>query len=254
MAGLFQIGTNVIQSHEILSMLSRYQLMPQFLRGLVIDRAIGDVEFDEDERRNAIYAFREQLRLISDEDIQRWLVANNLTLEGLEEVAVRPMRLNKFKQQTFARKLENYFMQEKGRLDRIVYSLIRVEDENLANEIYFRIEDGESSFGEMARQYSKGAEAHTQGLIGPVPANQPHPFISRMLEVSQPGQLWAPRAIAQWFIIVRLEQFLPAQLDESMRQQLLDEMFENWMQEQIQAMGQPQLLWAESGSGTAMAS
>lgn len=250
MAGLFQIGTNVVQSHEILSMLSRYQLMPQFLRGLITDQAIAEIEFTEEERQQAIFDFRQQLRLISDEDIERWLQANNLTLEGLEEVAVRPMRLQKFKEATFSRRLENYFMSQKSRLDRLTYSLIRVADENLANEIYFRIQDGEASFGEMARQFSDGPEAHTNGLLGPVPANQPHPFIARMLEVSQPGQLWAPRAIAQWFIIVRLEQFLPAQLDDAMRQQLMGEMFEAWMQEQIQQMGQPQLLWAATEVGS----
>jgi hypothetical protein len=71
-----------------------------------------------------------------------------------------------------------------------------------------------------------------------------------MLEVSQPGQLWPPRALVEWFIIVRLEQFLPSQLDEAMRRQMIDEMFENWMREQIQALGSPQLLWAASDSGS----
>ncbi|MBD2159490.1 MULTISPECIES: peptidylprolyl isomerase [Limnothrix] len=250
MAGLFQIGPNVIQAHEMLSLLSRYHLMPQFLRGLVIDRAIADVEFTEEERQQAVINFRKQHRIIEDADIARWMQENNLSIEGLEELAIRPMRLEKFKESQFGRKVENYFVSQKSRLDKVVYSLIRVQDEGLAQEIYYRIEEGESSFAEMARTYSQGPEAQTNGILGPVPLNQPHPFIARMLEVSQPGQLWPPRALVEWFIIVRLEQFLPSQLDEAMRRQMIDEMFENWMREQIQALGSPQLLWAASDSGS----
>ncbi len=246
MAGLFQVGTNVVQAHEILALLSRYQLMPQFLRGLIIDRAIGDIDCTPEERQQAIYNFRTQNRLVSDEDLQHWMTEYNLTLEGLEELAIRPMRLEKFKQETWGRKVENYFMSQKGRLDRVVYSLIRTEDEGLAQEVYYRIEEGESSFGDMAVQHSQGPEAQTQGILGPVPVSQPHPFISRMLEVSQPGQLWPPRKIANWYIIVRLEQFLPAQLDDAMRRQLIDELFDQWMKDQIQEMGPPQLLWASA--------
>jgi parvulin-like peptidyl-prolyl isomerase len=249
MAGLFQIGSNVIQAHEMLSLLSRYHLMPQFLRGLVIDNAIADVDFTEEERQQAIYNFRMQHRIVSEEDVGRWMQENNLSIEGLEELAIRPMRIEKFKEAKFSRKIENYFVSQKSRLDKVVYSLIRVQDEGLAHEIYYRIEEGESSFAEMARAYSQGPEAQTNGLLGPVPLNQPHPFIARMLEVSQPGQLWPPRALVEWFIIVRLEQLMPSQLDDAMRRQLLDEMFENWMREQIQQMGSPQLLWAASEPG-----
>jgi len=244
MSGLFQVGTNVIQPQEILSLLSRYRLMPQFLQGLVIDRAIAEVEFTQEEGIQAIHDFRIQNKIVRDEDIEQWLIENSTTPEGLEEMALRPLRLQKFKANKFGRKVENYFMQQKPHLDRVVYSLIRVRDEGLANEIYYRIEEGEATFAEMAQQHSEGPEAQTQGILGPAPVSKPHPFISRMLEVSKPGQLWPPRAIAEWFIIVRLEQFMPAQLDDQMRQHMINEMFENWLREEVQKMGTPQLLWA----------
>ncbi len=117
------------------------------------------------------------------------------------------------------------------------YSLIRTKDLGLANELYFRIEGGEQSFAEIAKQYSQGVEANTGGLLGPVPIRQPHPLISQILSVSKPGQLWPPRALAEWFVIVRLEQLIPAQLDETMRRRLIDEMFETWINEQIKQMG-----------------
>ncbi len=103
----------------------------------------------------------------------------------------------------------------------------------IAHELYFRIQEGEQSFAELAREHSEGSEADTGGLLGPVPLSQLHPAISKLLSISKPGQLWSPRAIGEWFVMVRLEKLIPAQLNEFMRRRLINELFENWLQEQI---------------------
>ena len=54
----------------------------------------------------------------------------------------------------------------------------------------------------------------------------------QMLSSSQPGQILPPTRIADWFVILRLEKFIPAQLDEFMKVRLLNELFETWLQEQ----------------------
>jgi hypothetical protein len=38
-------------------------------------------------------------------------------------------------------------------------------------------------------------------------------------------------------VIIRLEKFMPAQLDESMRLHLINELFESWLAEQISQIG-----------------
>jgi parvulin-like peptidyl-prolyl isomerase len=169
-----------------------------------------------------------------------------MTPEQVEELAVRPVLLEKFKAATWGSKVESYFMTRKGSLDQVVYSLIRTQDLGLANEIYFRIQEGEQSFAELAKEYSKGPEARTGGLLGPVALSQPHPAIAKLLSVSQPGQLWPPRALAEWMVIVRLEKYMPARLDEAMRRQLIDEMFEDWIKKEIQKVKTLQSLWSAS--------
>jgi parvulin-like peptidyl-prolyl isomerase len=104
----------------------------------------------------------------------------------------------------------------------------------VAQELYFRIQAGEQSFAECARAYSTGPEAQTGGLLGPMELSQPHPTLATLLSTSQPGQLWPPIRLGEWLVIVRLEKLLPAQLDEPMRQQLLNAQFEAWVQEQIE--------------------
>jgi hypothetical protein len=39
--------------------------------------------------------------------------------------------------------------------------------------------------------------------------------------------------LEDWFLIIRLEKFIPAQLDAPMRQRLLNECFTTWLSEQL---------------------
>lgn len=231
---ILQIGNKVIQADEILPLLSRYQLMPQFLRNIIIDQAIADITCTDEERHTAIKEFCQQQQITSPQAQEAWLQKQKMTLAQMEDLALRSVLLEKFKIATWGRKVDTYFMSRKTTLDQVVYSLIRTKDMGLAQEIYFRIQEGEQSFAQLAREYSQGSEAQTDGLLGPVPLSQPHPAIAKLLSVSKPGQLWSPRPLAEWFVIIRLEKLLPAQLDQSMRRRLLNELFETWLQEQIQ--------------------
>lgn len=211
--------------------------MPHFLRGLIIDDAIADVTCSEEEKAKAMEQLMAQYQLTTPETKEAWLKSQGLTEEELEEIAARPVAIEKFKQGKWSNKVERYFLTRKSSLDRVVYSLIRTKNYNLAQELYYRVSEGEQSFAEVASKYSEGPEAKTGGQLGPVPLSQPHPAISKILSVSQPGQLWAPRGLAEWSVIIRLEKFIPAQLDEQMRPALINEMFETWLREETAKLG-----------------
>ena len=234
MADLFQIGDRAIRTQEIPALLKRYQLMQPFLREVVLDRAIADYSCTEEEQKTAVQQFCQKHQLTSPEAKEGWLKNQNITDADLVQLAERPVLVEKFKQDKWSKKVKTHFMERKSGLDRVIYSLLRTQDEGLAHELYYRILEGEQTFAECASEYSQGPEARSGGLLGPVPLIQPHPAIGKLLSVSQPGQLWAPRPLAEWFIIVRLEEFRPAQLDEPMRQHLVDEMFQAWLKEQTQ--------------------
>ncbi len=246
---ILQVGNEILQAEKLLSLLNRYQLLPQVLRAKVIDEAIASFSCTEAERLAAIAEFRQRQQLTSPEIEQAWLQKNQLTEAIIQEIAIRPLLIQKFQLAMWGNKLESYFLHRKADLDRVVYSMIlhrkadldrvvysmiRTQDEGLAQELYFRVVEGEHPFATIAQEYSLGAEAQTGGMIGPVPLSQPHPTIQQILYVSQPGQIWKPHLIADWYVIIRLEQLLPAQLDENMQQYLLDELFEAWIQTQIQ--------------------
>jgi parvulin-like peptidyl-prolyl isomerase len=240
MTVILQVGNRAITAEEIIPLLANYQLLPQLLRELIVDEAIAPFTCTPEETAEACQRFYEQNQLTTEEARQTWLETQGFRAEQLATIATRNLRIQKFKKETWGNKLEAYFLQRKAQLDKVIYSLIRVKEQGTANELYFRLQDDAQSFAELARQYSQGPEAQTGGLIGPVEMSTPHPVLARMLAASQPGQLLPPTRIGEWIVIVRLEKLVPVQLDDTIRRQLLEELFNNWMQEQLKQVKQNQ--------------
>ena len=85
----------------------------------------------------------------------------------------------------------------------------------------------------MAARYSEGDERESGGLIGPVALSQAHPALVEKLRISQPGQLWTPFFLVDIWIILRLDHWQGARLDDETRAEILDELFEEWIQNQV---------------------
>ncbi|NEO31899.1 MAG: peptidylprolyl isomerase [Symploca sp. SIO3C6] len=233
MSAVLKVGERTITAEEIIPLLAGYQLLPPLLRAIIIDEAIASITCTDEEKDQALEKFYEQNQITSPEAQQAWLKRQGMSLQQLEALATRELKIEKFKQQTWGHKLESYFLGRKSKLDRVIYSLIRTQDPGIIQEIYFRIQEEEQSFAELAREYSKGPEAQTGGLIGPVEMSTPHPILAKMLMASQPGQVCPPTRLGEWLVVVRLEKFIPAQLDEVMRKRLMNECFTNWLTQQL---------------------
>jgi len=230
---VLQVGDRTITAEEIIPLLAGYQLLTPLLRELIIDGAIAAIDCTPEETAIARKQFFEQNQITTEEAKLAWAAQRKITAEQLEDLSIRGLKVEKFKQATWNNKLESYFLGRKSQLDRVIYSLVRTQDPGIIQELFFRIQEGEQPFAEIARQYSQGPEAETGGLIGPVELSTPHPAIAQLLRLSKPGQLCPPTRLGEWLVIVRLEKFIPAQLDAPMRQRLLNECCTNWLSEQL---------------------
>jgi parvulin-like peptidyl-prolyl isomerase len=239
MTEFVQIGNFQLSQAKLLPLLRQYQLLPALLRELTIDRAIVDVRCDDAEKSAAMQHFYDRYQLTSIEQLQQWGELQGLELQDIEELALRQVKIEKFKQETWGGKVESYFLKRKSQLDRAVYSLIRTSNIGIAQEIYFRTTDGEQTFAEAASKYSEGIEAQTGGSIGPVELSVPHPAIAHLILTQPLGRVCPPIQIDRWYAIVRPDRIIPAQMDDPMRQRLLDELFQIWLEEQLRTNSSP---------------
>ena len=110
---------------------------------------------------------------------------------------------------------------------------MRLEDGFLAQELYLQIAEGESNFADLAAQHSEGNEKTTRGVVGPVALDRAHPVLVDKLRSTSVGSLLEPFKIQQWWLVVRLEQYQPAQFDQAMAQRMSNELFEEWISEEL---------------------
>uniref|UniRef100_A0A832M2G2 peptidylprolyl isomerase n=1 Tax=Oscillatoriales cyanobacterium SpSt-402 TaxID=2282168 RepID=A0A832M2G2_9CYAN len=222
---------------DLQTLLAKYQLLPQLQRELTIDHAIAEWERATNtpiiippEEITTAYQNWQQTHSSNTPDPNS--AQTEQPQRDVEEWCSRRLKIEQFKRLRWQHQLESYFLKRKGQLDRVIYSLIRVRQQSIAQELYFRLRDDEQSFAELAPAFSQGLEAQTSGLVGPVELGSLHPFFAKQLRSSRPNELLLPMRLEDWFVVVRLESFLRAQLDDAMKQRLLNELFENWLAEQ----------------------
>jgi parvulin-like peptidyl-prolyl isomerase len=230
---------NNCASAEILQLLEKYQILPHLIKEMVLDQAIASISCTAEEEKTASEKLAQQLQITSDDARQRWLEQNNLSADKFRAIAIRQLQIEKFKHHNWGSHIESYFTQRQPQLNQVVYSLIRTTDMGMAQEIYFRLEAGEQSFAELAKEYSQGPEAQTNGIIGPIELQKLHPALAKILITSQPQQLLPPIQIESLIVIARLEKFIRVQLDNSLRQRLLNELFQTWLKAQITPPNHP---------------
>ena len=170
-------------------------------------------------------------KLTEPNSLKNWQQQHGLNSYEWAAHVERPWRWSQWCLKQFNSEIPAYYLKRKPSLDTVSYSLLRVKQKPLATELYLRIKEGESTFEDIASNYSDGPERETGGRIGPVPMQRPHPILARLLQVSSPGQLWQPKQLENWWIVVRLEKLENTSLNDEIAQQLGLELGEKYIEQ-----------------------
>jgi parvulin-like peptidyl-prolyl isomerase len=237
MTAVIQTGEEIITASELIPLLTNYQMLSRVVAEYIIDEAIKPIKCTPEEITTACQQFALANQLTTETERLTWLNRHQLNLEQFIAIATRNLKIAKFKQAFWGDQVKHYFFKNKQQFDRVIYSIIRVQDLDLAQEIYFRIQAKEQSFAELARQYSQGAEALLGGLVGVVELKTLPQPLKEALSTNQTEGNTLPLRMGKWMTIVRLEKYIHAQLDEQTQQRILNELFNNWLQQQLQQRG-----------------
>ena len=133
-------------------------------------------------------------------------------------------------------KLQEYFIERKIFLDRVVLSRIIVDNRELAEELQAQIEEG-ASFEQLAKEYSLADDKMVNGMMGPVSRGTMPDILRASVDVASPGELVGPIKLEERYGLFRVEQFLSASLEDTqLKQALQNELFEKWLAEKIQKL------------------
>ena len=214
-------------------LLAELDLLPLLLRRH-IERSQSTAFLPSTEEQIAFQqAFIARERISDQASLAAWLQQQGVTEAQMSQRLFQALQLEQFKQATFGPRVEPLFLESKAQLNRVTYSLLRVRERAKAFELHLRLQEEEATFADLATTYSEGIEQQFNGLFGPMELGRINPELAERLRISSPGQLWPPFETDGWWVLLRLERHLPAQLDQTMQQRLLNEMYEFWIREQV---------------------
>jgi parvulin-like peptidyl-prolyl isomerase len=238
---ILKIGDRCLSLEQILPLIEKYRLVPQLAREILVDEAIQEHKITEAEHLEGCNRFYQQQRIASEQDLDQWLQQQRLDRDDLADLVTRELQLQKFKATKWETLVESYFCERKSQIDQVIFSMIRVKDLDAAEEIYFRLVSQEASFVELAPRYSGGIEAKTKGISGPVEIGKLDPALANALVTLQPNEILSPTQIGGWWVIVQLEAMISASLDDELRLRLTEELFNQWIYEEVQKQFAPEL-------------
>ncbi|HEY9654812.1 MAG TPA: peptidylprolyl isomerase [Crinalium sp.] len=239
MSNYLKIGDRLLDGDQIISALIRYKLLETMVGQILMDEVLQNVPLSKQEVFHTLFGNTE-VPVPDDFDgfISQWCQLKGVTLDYFKSVVLRELQLQKFKQLRFGDQVESEFLRCKAEMDQVEYSLIQITNLSLAQELYFQLRDDGADFAQLAQQYSVGRERLTSGWVGPVPLATLSIEVAALFRSEQIGTIYGPVPVADSFWVVRLERFTAARLTEATRADVINRLYNQWLQAQIRAMTQ----------------
>ena len=173
-------------------------------------------------------------RLIKAEETWEWLQKHYLSLDNFEEIAHLNILSTKLAHHLFADKVEPFFYAHQLNYSAAVTYEVILDDEDLALEIFYALQEGEISFPEIARQYIQNPEIRRAGgYQGIRKRSDFRPEIASLVFAANPPQILKPVITPKGAHIIIVEEIIEPELNEQMRVQILGDLFTNWLKDQV---------------------
>lgn len=193
--------------------------------------AVEEGEIDAEANR-----IRRSLRIEKAADTMAWLQDNLIDPDEWEVALRHDILKRKLAHHLFDSRVEEYFAQHRLDFDRFILYQLVVPYEKLAQELFYQIEEEEISFYQAAHFYDTDPQRrYVCGYQGEVHRWQYPPQITAAIFKTPiaVGELIGPVKTELGFHLFRIENYLPAQLTEEIRQEIIDQLFEEWLSKEL---------------------
>jgi parvulin-like peptidyl-prolyl isomerase len=138
-------------------------------------------------------------------------------------------------QHLFADKVEPFFVGHHSDYAGVVMYEVVLNDEDLAMELFYGIQEGEMSFSEVAHQYIQDTELRRKGgYRGIVRRKELKPEMSAAVFAATPSQVLKPIVTSKGVHLILLEELVQSKLDNKLRYQIMSDLFAGWLKQQIE--------------------
>ena len=211
----------------------RWGIEGSIKREIIIDRLIDEQKESEAPEEELIQLYLKNNSINTQEELARWMLKENLDKVSLLARAQRRAKWIKICEKKYKNQAATIFLKNKAKLDKVSYSMIWIEDEALANEVFVRIKEGECSIDDAILMSTNPPQGLAIGRVGPVKLLELPDALAELLRISQPKQVLPPIKVEKGWAIVKNEKLWPAVFNKEEKSKLLIELGEQWIAEEI---------------------
>lgn len=190
-------------------------------------QVLEEREISTDVIEQIVIDFRLERQLTNSDIFQEWLASEGLDYTTFRKKIAFDIKLERLKAQVTKSNLQEYFIEHKIYLDRVVLSRLVVEEQALAEELKSQILEDGARFDHLVQEYSVTEDRIVNGMMGPISRGTMPDLLRAAIDLANPGELIGPLEIDGLWYLVRVEKLLPASLDEQLKQELEDELLNN---------------------------
>jgi parvulin-like peptidyl-prolyl isomerase len=227
---------SLTESSEIVGFLKKsLQYKPvcqQILQQHIIHQATQsrDIQVTDEEIQAEADRQRRELHLERSADTLAWLEDQRITPADWEAGIRDRLLTQKLRISLFESQVEGFFSQNRLDFDQVALYQIIVPYEQLAQELFYQIEESEISFYEAAHLYDIDATRRYHcGYEGLLHRWSLAPEISTVVFGAHPREIIRPVHTEAGYHILLVEEFITAQLTPEIRENILDRMFQDWL-------------------------
>ncbi len=227
-----------IKTEEIIESLKRKMSLKQVCHQIVCEKIIEQaadlrsIVVTDEEIQTKADAIRQEKRLEKSSDTIAWLKDEMNTTDEWEIAIKKDLLSHKLAQKLFDREVEGYFNQNKLNFEQLLVYEIIVRDPILAQEIFYQIEEEEISFYEAAHLHSMDEQnRYVCGYKGKINRWSCDPKIAATLfrDPIPLGEVLGPVQTEQGYHLFKVEEYIQAQLTPERRQEIIDQLFNQWL-------------------------
>jgi len=174
--------------------------------------------------------YRKMYKLLSEEDTWAWMKKNHLSLDDFEEFVYYQGLPSKLAVHLFADKIEPYFYEHQLDYAGVVMYEVVLEDEDLAMELFYSIQEGEMSFYDVAHKYIEDKELRRKGgYRGILYRKDLKPEISAAVFAATPPEVLKPIVTSKGVHLILVEEIIERKLDNWLRNKIAGDLFNDWV-------------------------
>ena len=216
---------------QTIKLLKKLNLLRPLVKSFIINSLVENINLTNSEVNEECSKFYERKGIIDSINLNKYLAHYGITEEDLRHQILIPLKILKFSKEFFQNKVDAYFLKRKESLDMYTYNILRLDNLDLAYELYFQLQDKESDFNKLSFQYSIDSNIFPNGIAGPRSLDELHPKIVEVLKSASPGVLIEPFPVERWWLIIKIIEKNQASLDFQNSKLMFQELFDKYIEE-----------------------